>query len=89
MGESYHIPLGMCLNGQIPNLAVAGRCASSTHEGHGSVRLQSHCITMGQGLGTAIALALDSGVELAAVDLPKLQSTLRADGAYIEDVPAA
>jgi hypothetical protein len=89
MGESYHIPLGMCLNNQIPNLAVAGRCASSTHEGHGSVRLQSHCITMGQGLGTAIALALDSGVELAAVDLPKLQSTLRADGAYIEDVPAA
>jgi hypothetical protein len=44
---------------------------------------------MGQGLGTAIALALDSGVELASVDLPKLQSTLRKDGAYLEDVPAA
>jgi hypothetical protein len=29
------------------------------------------------------------GDALAAVDLPKLQSTLRADGAYIEDVPAA
>jgi ribulose 1,5-bisphosphate synthetase/thiazole synthase len=89
MGESYHIPLGMCLNDQISNLAVAGRCASSTHEGHGSVRLQSHCITMGQGLGTAIALALDSGVELASADLAKLQSILRNDGAYIEDVPAA
>jgi hypothetical protein len=79
----------MCLNNQISNLAVAGRCASSTHEGHGSVRLQSHCITMGQGLGPAIALALDSGVEIASVDLLKLQSALRKDGAYLEDVPAA
>ena len=41
VGDSYHIPLGMCLNPQIPNLAVVGRCASSTHEGHASVRLQS------------------------------------------------
>jgi hypothetical protein len=44
---------------------------------------------MGQGLGTAIALALDSGVEIASVDLLKLQSALRKDGAYLEDVPAA
>lgn len=30
-GASYHIPLGMCLNTSVPNLAVVGRCASSTH----------------------------------------------------------
>ena len=87
LGDSYHIPLGMCLNDSIPNLAAVGRCASSTHEGHGSVRLQTHCITMGQGLGTAIALALDAGIPIAEVDHTKLQNTLRADGAYIQDVP--
>ena len=31
-GTSYHIPLGMCLNSKVCNLAVAGRCALSTHE---------------------------------------------------------
>jgi len=89
VGQSYHIPLGMCLNEQIPNLAVAGRCASSSHEAHGSVRIQTHCMVMGQGLGTAVALALDSGTTLAEVQLPKLQSLLVKDGVYLVDVPAA
>lgn len=86
-GDSYHIPLGMCLNRQIPNLAVVGRCASSTHEAHASVRLQSHCMVMGQGVGTAAALALKAAVELPAVDVRALQSQLRKDGAYLQDVP--
>ncbi len=89
VGQSYHIPLGMCLNAQIPNLAVAGRCASSTHEAHSSVRLQSHVLAMGQGVGTAAALALRNGVQMDEVDTKKLQDTLRSDGAYIEDVPKA
>lgn len=87
IGESYHIPLGICLNPQIPNLAVAGRCASATHEGLASVRVQTHCMVMGQGVGTAAALALTDGVDLAQVDLVKLQSTLIADGVYLRDVP--
>jgi hypothetical protein len=86
-GDSYHIPLGMCLNDTIPNLAVAGRCASSTHEGHSSVRVQSHCMVMGQGVGTLAALALDAGVELPEYDVRDLQRTLREDGVYLEDVP--
>jgi hypothetical protein len=86
-GQSYHIPLGMCLNQQVPNLAVAGRCASSTHEAHSSVRLQSHVMVMGQGLGTAAAMALAEGKDMHQVDIKKLQTQLRSDGAYIEDVP--
>ena len=87
-GTSYHIPLGMCLNDRVPNLAVVGRCASSTHEAHSSVRVQSHCMVMGQGIGTAAALALSSGRDLAGVDVAALQGTLRADGVYLHDVPA-
>ena len=87
VGDSYHIPLGMCLNGQIPNLAVVGRCASSTHEAHASVRLQSHCMVMGQGVGTCAALALATDQSMAQVDIGKLQSTLRQDGVYLENVP--
>lgn len=87
-GASYHIPLGMCLNAQVPNLAVVGRCASSTHEGHSSVRVQSHCMVMGQGVGTMAAMALQAGVDMAEVDVARLHQALRADGVYLEDVPS-
>jgi hypothetical protein len=86
-GDSYHIPLGICLNDRIPNLAVVGRSISATHEALASVRLQSHCMVMGQGVGTCAALALDGGVSMAKVDIRKLQSTLRHDGVYLENVP--
>ena len=87
VGDSYHIPLGMCLNRRIANLAVVGRCASSTHEAHASVRLQSHCMVMGQGVGTCAALALKAGLDMLQVDVRKLQSILRSDGVYLENVP--
>ncbi len=87
VGTSYHIPLGMCLNRRIPNLGVVGRCASSTHEGLSSVRVQTHCMVMGQGVGTAAAMALELDGDLTAVDLAGLQQALRADGVYLEDVP--
>jgi len=89
VGESYHIPLGMCLNARIPNLAVAGRCASTTHEGLASVRIQTHCMVMGQGVGTAAALALDAGCDMAQLDVALLQKTLKRDGVYLDDVPRA
>jgi hypothetical protein len=87
VGDSYHIPLGMCLNEKLPNLAVVGRCASSTHEAHASVRIQSHCMVMGQGVGTCAALALASGVDMAAFDVRKLQTQLRQDGVYLKNLP--
>ena len=86
VGQSYHIPLGMCLNAKMPNLGVVGRCASSTHEGHSSVRVQTHCMVMGQGVGTCAALALKAGLEMANFDIRSLQTQLRKDGVYLEDV---
>lgn len=88
-GTSYHIPLSMCLNAQIANLGVVGRCASTTHEGLSSVRVQTHCMVMGQGVGTGAALALARGCDLAALPVAELQRRLRADGVYLADVPSA
>jgi len=88
-GTSYHIPLGMCLQDRVPHLAVAGRCASSTHEAHSSVRVQTHCMVMGQGVGTAAAMALDGGKSIAEVDGKALQKKLRVAGVHIADVPEA
>ncbi len=87
IGDSYHIPLGMCLNDRFPNLAVVGRCASSTHEAHASVRLQTHCMVMGQGIGTCAALALNAGMDMPEFDIRQLQTQLRKDGVHLENVP--
>jgi len=86
-GQSYHIPLRMCLNDRIPNLSVVGRPASATHEAHASVRVMSHTMTMAQGVGTALALALESGRDPAQTDLPRLHRALKEDGVHLEDVP--
>ena len=86
-GTSYHIPLGMCLNARHPNLAVVGRCDSSTHKAHSSVRVQTHCMVMGQGIGTASAMALKEKKDLTGVKVPDLQRILRGDGVFLEDVP--
>lgn len=87
VGDSYHIPLGICLNPAIANLACVGRCISATHEALASVRLQTHCMVMGQGVGTCAALALASGTTMSGVNIRALQTELRHDGAYIENVP--
>lgn len=86
-GDSYHIPLGICLNPAIANLACAGRCVSATHEALASVRLQTHCMVMGQGAGTCAALALAGNTTMAGVEIRALQKQLRHDGVYLENIP--
>jgi hypothetical protein len=86
-GTSYHIPLGIALNDKIPNLAVPCRAASTTHEALASFRVQTHLMTLSQGVGTCAAMALGANTLMQNVDLKKLQRTLKADGVYLEDVP--
>jgi len=83
-GRSYHIPFGMLVAPGAPNFLMAGRCASATHEGLSSVRVQSHCAVMGHGAGAAAALALDRGCAPRDVNIAELQGRLKAAGAYIE-----
>ena len=87
VGKSYHIPLGMCLNKHILNLAVVGRCASATHAGQASVRVQTHCMAMGQGVGLAAALALDTGNDMTKINIASLQEKLKKNGVYLKDIP--
>ena len=65
------------------NLLVAGRCFSATHDAHASVRSMAQCMAMGQAAGTAAAAAAESGGEVRGLDVGRLLSTLRAEGALL------
>jgi hypothetical protein len=44
-------------------------------------------MVMGQGVGTAAALALSGATSMRDISLPKLQQMLIDDGVYLRNVP--
>ncbi|SEB11172.1 FAD-dependent oxidoreductase [Variovorax sp. YR216] len=76
------LPWRMVVPRGVDNLAVAGRCASMTHEGQSAARASGGCFVMGQAAGTAAASL--GGGSFAAVDVPALQGKLVADGVDID-----
>ncbi len=52
-GDYYEIPLRSLKVKGIPNLFVAGRCISASHEALGSTRVMGTCMTLGEQAGIA------------------------------------
>jgi hypothetical protein len=77
------IPFRILLPGNVPNLYVAGRCASMTHGAHAAARVTGPCFVMGEAAGTAAAMAVASGVPGDAVDVPRLQRKLELGGTFL------
>jgi hypothetical protein len=69
--------------GTVPNLYVAGRCASMTHGAQSAARVTGPCFVMGEAAGTAAGMALSDGVAGAAIDVTELQRRLEDRGAYL------
>lgn len=63
----YDIPLRCCLSADLRNLMFAGRNISATHVAFASTRVMATCAVIGQGVGTAAALALRHGVAPAEI----------------------
>ena len=82
-GAYYTIPYSSFLPKELDNLLVAGRCLSATHEAQASVRIMPICATMGQAVGTAAAVAKQTGSNVHDVDVTKVQALLRKNGAAI------
>jgi len=87
----YDIPLRSCVAGKLENLFFAGRNLSATHLAFASTRVMATCAAVGQGVGTAAALALQAGV--AAPDIAgrtglvrSIQQRLLRDDAYLVGV---
>ena len=61
----------------LDNLLVAGRCICGTHAAHTSFRTMPICMALGDGAGTAAALAAGSGSNVRNIDIDELHRLLK------------
>lgn len=79
----YEIPYRCLLPQGLDNLLVAGRSISATHTAFGSARVMATAMAIGEGAGTAAALAYASGCTSRAVNIKLLRSQLIKQGQYL------
>lgn len=86
--QLYDIPLRACVSRNVDNLMFAGRNISATHIAFASTRVMATCAVVGQGVGTAAALATRRGLSPAqlvddAATIAAVQQQLLRDDAYL------
>jgi len=80
-GESHGIPLRSLLPVGLKNLFVAGRCISTDHYAHGSLRVMPPCLVTGEAVGVASGQIFKSkSPDIHNLDIPKLRSRLKEVG---------
>lgn len=82
-GKSMGIPYSILVPKGWQNLWVAGRCASSDVQVHGSIRVQPAASMMGQAAGTAAVQSIRRNQPACALDTAELVTTLRENGATL------
>ncbi|GAC1424211.1 MAG: FAD-dependent oxidoreductase [Burkholderiaceae bacterium] len=78
--QPYEIPYRCLVPQAVEQLLVAGRCISADHTAHARSRNMPACMATGQAAGIAAAVAIDQGVTVRAVSVPKIQEILRSIG---------
>lgn len=81
----WGLPLRCMISENIENLVFAGRNISVTHAALSSSRVMATCSVLGQAIGTAVALALQTGVAVENVDISVLQQALSDDDCFIPE----
>lgn len=77
-----HVPYGALLPRRVDNLLVPVPL-SATHVGYGSIRLEPTWLHIGEAAGYAVAMAKETGVTPADVDVHRLQRRLAAEGVML------
>jgi hypothetical protein len=73
------IPLGALVSASHPNLGMAGRCVSASHEAHGALRVIGTALATGEAIGVAAALAAAGGVALGEVAPARVRARIADD----------
>jgi hypothetical protein len=87
----YSIPLRSCVSAAVSNLMFAGRNLSATHVAFASTRVMATCAVVGQGVGTAAAMAVQAGVAPSGIAghrelMTRIQQRLLRDDCYLVGV---
>ena len=77
------IPYGCVVSENIPNLLMAGRCASIDTSIYGLTRVMATCMGLGEAAGTAAALCLQQKCDPKDLDTKLLCDTLLKNGAIL------
>lgn len=88
LDKPFGVPLRACFCKGFENLFLAGRNVSASHLAFASMRIMATCALIGQGVGTAAAVAARHGVSVEVVDkyIGEVQQLLLKDGAYLLDI---
>lgn len=82
-GNVYRIPYRSLISPKAANLIVTGRCLSAEHEALGAIRVTPIAMAIGQGAGSAAAMAAKEGCSLHDIDIEELKGILREHGAVV------
>jgi len=83
-GGVYSIPYSCMITASVHNLIVIGRCISATFEAQAAMRTTPTTGAIGHGGGIAAALAALEGKNVQDIDIKKVQTILKEQGAYLE-----
>lgn len=75
-GEFYEIPLRSLFVSDADNLLAAGRCISSTREGHSALRIQPTSAATGEACGAVAALSVNNNCPLRDVEYSNVKKLL-------------
>ncbi|MBT2558612.1 FAD-dependent oxidoreductase [Hymenobacter sp. ISL-91] len=75
-GEYYEVPLRSLLVQEADNLLVAGRCISSTREGHSAIRIMPTSSATGEACGALATLAVRAGTPVREVPYASLAAEI-------------
>lgn len=83
-GGMYSIPYRCLITPTIKNVIVIGRCLSATFEAQAAVRTTPTTGAIGHAGGVAAAQAALHNLDVQQVDVTRVQSELKKQGAYLE-----
>ncbi len=80
---TYTIPYRACLPQKVDGLLLSGRNISGTHLAHSNFRVMGICLSIGQGVGVAAAVAVKRQILPRDVDIKEVQQILLAGGVEV------
>lgn len=75
-GEYYEVPIRALIVKEADNLLVAGRCISSTREGHSALRIQPTSAATGEACGALAAIAVKNNKSIREIDYKEVQKEI-------------